>query len=74
MQKGFRGWHFFKKKKNSSFGLWEETRVVEDLGLNPSTGWTFFTLICYKNCNVCLKKTENKLKRCHRWAILLQTG
>ena len=27
------------------------------------TGWTFFTLICCKNCIVCLKKTENKLKR-----------
>ena len=23
----------------------------------------FFTLICCKNCIVCLKKTENKLKR-----------
>ena len=23
----------------------------------------FFTFICCKNCNVCLKKTENKRKR-----------
>ena len=24
------------------------------------TGWTFFTLICCKNCIAGLKKTENK--------------
>ena len=24
----------------------------------PYTGWTFFTFICYKNCDVCLKKTK----------------
>ena len=30
----------------------------------------FFTLICCKNCNdVCLKKTENKLKRGQGWPI-----
>ena len=29
----------------------------------PYTGWTFFTLIRSKNCNICLKKTKNKLKR-----------
>ena len=28
----------------------------------PDTGWTFFTLYYCKNCNVCLKKTENKWK------------
>ena len=22
------------------------------------TGWTFFTYICYKNCNVCLKRPK----------------
>ena len=22
------------------------------------TGWTFFTMICCKNCNVCFKKTQ----------------
>ena len=33
--------------------------------LAPDTGWTwhFFTLICCKNCIVCLKKTKNKRKR-----------
>ena len=30
----------------------------------------FFTYICCKNCNdVCLKKTENKLKRGRGWPI-----
>ena len=24
----------------------------------PYTEWTFFTFICCKNCNVCLKKTK----------------
>ena len=40
----------------------------------PDTGWTwhFFTLICYKNCIVCLKKTENKRKRGRGWAIFLK--
>ena len=28
----------------------------------PYAGWNFFILICYKDCNVCLKKTENKQK------------
>ena len=33
--------------------------------LSPDTGWTwhFFTLICWKNWIVCLKKTKNKRKR-----------
>ena len=26
------------------------------------TGLTFLSLICNKNCNVCLKKTDNKQK------------
>ena len=24
----------------------------------PYTGWTFFTYICCKNCNVCLKRLK----------------
>ena len=24
----------------------------------PNTGWTFFTLVCCKNCNVCLKRPK----------------
>ena len=28
----------------------------------PYTGWTFFTYICCKNCNVCLKRPKNKQK------------
>ena len=35
----------------------------------PDTGWTFFTLICYKFCIVCLKKTENKQIRGRGWPI-----
>ena len=40
----------------------------------PDTGWTwhFFTLICYKDCIVCLKKTENKRKRGQGWPIFLK--
>ena len=40
----------------------------------PDIGWTwhFFTLICYKNCIVCLKKTENKQKRGRGWPIFLK--
>ena len=30
--------------------------------LASNTGWTFFTFICCKNCNV-VRKDENKLKR-----------
>ena len=30
-----------------------------------------FTLICFKNCNFCLKKTENKLNRGWEWPVLL---
>ena len=30
--------------------------------LAPNTGWTFFTFICCRNCNLCLK-IENKWKR-----------
>ena len=26
------------------------------------TRWTFFTIICFKKCIVCLKQTKNKLK------------
>ena len=30
----------------------------------PYTGWTFFTLICCKNCIVCLKRPKmNEKKR-----------
>ena len=36
------------------------------VGSNPSI---FFTLICSKNCNVCLKKPKNKLKRGREWSI-----
>ena len=32
----------------------------------------FFTFICCKNCNVCLKKTENKQKRGRGWPIFEQ--
>ena len=34
--------------------------MVKFVGSNPSmqTGWTFFTLIFYKNCNVCLKRQK----------------
>ena len=46
--------------------LWEETRGRKVVGLNPSTvrkmDGHFFTLISNKNCNGCLKKTENKQK------------
>ena len=37
----------------------------------PYTGWTwhFSTLICCKNCIVCLKKTKNKRKRGRGWPI-----
>ena len=31
--------------------------------LTPDTGWTFFTLICGKNCNVCLKRPKINKKR-----------
>ena len=54
--------------------LWEETHVPKVVGSNPSTGYwmamTFFTLICCKNCIVCMKKTENKRKRGRVWPIL----
>ena len=30
----------------------------------------FFTFICCKNCNVCLKKTKNKQKRGRGWPNL----
>ena len=33
---------------------------------------TFFTLICCKNCIVCLKKTKNKRKRGWVWPIFLK--
>ena len=29
----------------------------------PDTGWTFFTLICCKNCIVCLKRPKIKTKK-----------
>ena len=38
--------------------------------LHHSTVWTFFALICCRNCNVCWKKTENKRKRGWGWSIL----
>ena len=42
--------------------LWEETHVSKVVGSNPGAGYwmdmTFFTLICCKNCIVCLKKTK----------------
>ena len=46
--------------KIAQYQMWfrEETLVLKDLGSNPSTGWTFVTLICCKNCNVCKRKTN----------------
>ena len=34
----------------------------------------FFTLICCKNCNVCLKKTKNKRYRGREWAIKISVS
>ena len=46
--------------------LWEETNVPKVMGWNPGTGYwmdmTFFTLICCKNCIVCLKRPKIKEK------------
>ena len=44
--------------------LREETRVQEVVGQNPSIRyrWIFFTLICCKNCILCLKKAEIEQK------------
>ena len=36
-----------------------------------NTGQPFFALYCWKNCIVCLKKTENKRKRGMKWSIYL---
>ena len=33
------------------------------------TGWTFFTILCCKNCNVCMKR-RSKLKRGRGYLIL----
>ena len=42
--------------------LWEETHIPKVVGSNPSAGYwmdmTFFTLICCKNCIVCLKRPK----------------
>ena len=42
--------------------LWEETHVPKVQGLNAGAVYwmdiKFFTFICCKNCNVCLKKTK----------------
>jgi len=41
--------------------LREETHVQKVMGSNPSTGILdghFFTYICFKNCNVCLKRPK----------------
>ena len=42
--------------------FWEEANVLKAWVRIPVayTGWAFFTSICSKNCNVCLKKTKNK--------------
>ena len=32
----------------------------------------FFTYICCKNCNVCLKRPKNKQKRCRGWPIFIK--
>ena len=58
------------------YWLREETPLLKVVSLNPSTftGWTLSTWICCKNCNVCLKSTENKLKRGREWPILRSGG
>ena len=41
--------------------LREETHVQKVMGSNPGTGILdghFFTYICFKNCNVCLKRLK----------------
>ena len=45
--------------------LWEQTHIQKIVGSNPSTiYWTGIFLIIFCNrCIVCLKKTENTLKR-----------
>ena len=35
----------------------------------PDSGWIFFTLICCKNDNICLKINKNKRKRGRGWPI-----
>ena len=35
----------------------------------PDNGWTFLHLFDLKNCNVCLKKTENKQESGWGWPI-----
>ena len=44
--------------------LWKETHVLKAVVRIPAphTGWTFFTLICCKIYNVCLKRTKKKRK------------
>ena len=58
--------------------LWDETRNLIIVGLNPSTvllDGHFFTLICGKKCiEVCFEKTKNKRIRGRRWPIFKRTN
>ena len=52
--------------------LWDETQALKVVGLNPSTiyGMDIFSYwVCCKNCDVCLKTTEKRLKRGRGWPV-----
>ena len=61
--------HFSRKpyeKEALVWWLWETTHVQEVVGSNPGTVYwmvmTFFTLMCRKNCIVCLKRPKINVK------------
>ena len=53
------------------YWLLEETHNQKVVSLNLGTGYwmNIFTLICCKNCNVGLKKTNNKRKKGQEWPV-----
>ena len=53
-----RGLFYLIKYADRALVLWlrEETRNQKVVSSNP--GVTFFTFICCKNCNVCLKRQK----------------
>ena len=59
-EKGNEGHKYKLKKKSWSSGYWRQLMFERSWVqiLAPYTGWTFFKLICCKNCIVCLKRQK----------------